>query len=61
MIIAERDGVTLRHCQDKDLPRVDEITIICYAPIQESYVAMLGEECYQPVSDMLKGTHLAEL
>jgi len=49
MIIAEHDGVVLRHAQDEDLPRVDEITIICYTPIHESYVAMLGEECYEAV------------
>ena len=29
--------------QDNDLPRVDEITVICYAAIQASYVEMLGE------------------
>jgi len=49
MIIAERNGTVLRHGRDADLPRVDEITIICYMPIQESYVVMLGEECYQAV------------
>ena len=49
MVVAERDGTVLRHARDADLPRVDEITIICYTPIQESYVAMLGEECYQAV------------
>jgi hypothetical protein len=47
MIVAERDGVVLRHATDGDLPGVDEITIICYRPIFESYVAMLGEECYR--------------
>jgi ribosomal protein S18 acetylase RimI-like enzyme len=25
------------------------LTIICYAPIQASYVAMLGEDCYEAV------------
>jgi len=48
-VIAERGEVILRCAQDDDLPRVDEITIICYRPIFESYVAMLGEECYQAV------------
>ena len=49
MIIAERSGVTLRQARDEDLPQVDRITIICYTPIHESYVAMLGEECYEVV------------
>ena len=49
MIVAEREGVVLRHATDDDLSRVDEITIICYRPIFESYVAMLGEECYRAV------------
>jgi ribosomal protein S18 acetylase RimI-like enzyme len=49
MVIAERAGVVLRLAREIDLPRVDEITIICYTPIFESYVAMLGEDCYQVV------------
>jgi hypothetical protein len=49
MLVAERDGVVLRHATDDDLPRVDEITVMRYRPIFESYVAMLGEECYRAV------------
>src|SRR3990172_8023353 len=49
MIVADREGVVLRHATDDDLPRVDEITILCYRPIFESYLAMLGEECYRAV------------
>jgi ribosomal protein S18 acetylase RimI-like enzyme len=49
MIILEQDGVVLRHAHAEDLPVIDEITIICYTPIFESYVNMLGEECYQVV------------
>ena len=49
MIIADRDGAALRHARDDDLARLDEIAIICYAPIYENYVAMLGEECHQAV------------
>ena len=49
MIIAERAGAILRQARDEDLPRVDEITIICYTPIFESYVSMLGKECYEVV------------
>jgi hypothetical protein len=49
VIIAEGEGVVLRHAHQNDFPKIDEITIICYANIQASYVAMLGEECYQAV------------
>jgi len=49
IVIAEREGAILRHARDDDWPRVDEITIHCYRPIHASYVAMLGEECYQSV------------
>ncbi len=48
-IIARRGSVVLRPAREKDLPRVDEITVICYTPIHASYVAMLGEACYQRV------------
>ena len=49
MNIAERDDVTLRPARAEDLPRVDEITIMCYRPIAESYIEMLGPECYEVV------------
>jgi ribosomal protein S18 acetylase RimI-like enzyme len=49
MIIAERDGVILRQVRQGDLQRVAEITILCYQPIFDSYLAMLGEDCYQVV------------
>ncbi len=39
----------LRRAREEDLPSVDEITVICYRPIYESYVAMIGEECHQRV------------
>jgi hypothetical protein len=45
MTIAERASVILRHATDADLPRVDEITIVCYAPIVASFVEIVGEEC----------------
>jgi len=48
-IVARRGDVVLRQAHAEDLPRVDEITVICYTPIFESYVAMIGEECYQRV------------
>ena len=49
MIIAEREGVLLRHAADVDLPRVDEITIICYAPIVASFVEIVGETFYEGI------------
>ena len=48
-VVAKREDVVLRQARDEDLPRVDEITVICYTSIHESYVAMLGEECYERV------------
>jgi ribosomal protein S18 acetylase RimI-like enzyme len=48
-VIAERNGAVLRHAREADLPAVDSLTVICYRPIQESYVAMLGEECYEAI------------
>lgn len=47
--IATRDDVVLRTALPTDLPKVDELTVACYRPIQESYVAMLGEELYETV------------
>jgi len=44
-IIAEKDGVILRRAQDSDLPRLDEIVVVCYTPIHDSYVKIVGEEC----------------
>jgi GNAT superfamily N-acetyltransferase len=49
MSIAERDGVVLRPAQAADLARIDEITVICYTAIAQSYIDMLGEECYEVV------------
>jgi ribosomal protein S18 acetylase RimI-like enzyme len=47
--IAERDGVVLRHARAEDLPAIDLLTVEGYASIQESYVAMIGEETYAAV------------
>ena len=49
MIITEKEGVVLRLAREADLARVDEITIICYTPIAESYISLLGPECYEVV------------
>jgi ribosomal protein S18 acetylase RimI-like enzyme len=48
-VVATRDGVTLRLARETDLPTVDELTVTCYRPIHESYVAMLGKELHDAV------------
>lgn len=48
-VIAERDGVVLRLARHEDLAQVDQIAVICYAPIHDSYVEMLGLQCYEVV------------
>ena len=48
-MIAERDGVVLRHGRADDLPAIDRLTVEGYRPIQDSYVSMLGEDCYVAV------------
>jgi ribosomal protein S18 acetylase RimI-like enzyme len=48
-VVAERDGVALRHAAQDDLVAIDALTVQCYEPIQDSYVAMLGADCYRAV------------
>jgi ribosomal protein S18 acetylase RimI-like enzyme len=49
VIVAERDGVALRHARDGDLEAIDALTVAGYAPIQASFVAMLGDDVYETV------------
>jgi ribosomal protein S18 acetylase RimI-like enzyme len=49
LVVAERNGVVLRAARETDLGAIDALIVECYAPIQASYVAMLGEECYETV------------
>jgi len=49
--VAQRDEVVLRHATEADLPAIDHLTRIGYAPIQESFVAMLGADLYETVSE----------
>ena len=42
-MIAKRNDVLLRHASQNDLVSLDEITIICYEPIQRSYTEIVGE------------------
>jgi GNAT superfamily N-acetyltransferase len=46
VIVARREAAVLRHATAGDLDAVDALTIACYAPIQESYVALLGRDLY---------------
>jgi len=48
-VVAERDGAVLRYAREDDLPAIDELTAVCYAPIQASFVAMVGDACYETV------------
>ena len=49
MIIAQRADAVLRHATDADLPSIDDITIICYAPIVASFLEIVGEKCVQGI------------
>jgi ribosomal protein S18 acetylase RimI-like enzyme len=48
-LVAEKETVVLRHAGEGDLDAVDVLTVECYRPIFESYVAMLSDECYDAV------------
>jgi ribosomal protein S18 acetylase RimI-like enzyme len=48
-IIGRRDHAVLRVATDADLDAVDRLTVEGYTAIQESFVAMLGEDCYEAV------------
>jgi ribosomal protein S18 acetylase RimI-like enzyme len=48
-VIAKRHGAVLREAREGDFGAIDELTVVCYAPIQESYVSMLGRELYEAV------------
>lgn len=49
MIISQKDGITLRYAKENDFDQIDEITIICYTKIYESFVNMVGEEVYKGI------------
>ena len=49
MVVATKAGAVLRHASEEDLAAVDALTVESYRPIQESFVAMLGEDCYEAV------------
>lgn len=49
MALAERDGFLLRYARADDMTAIDKITIICYTPIHENWVAMHGEMIYNRI------------
>ena len=49
MVVATKAGAVLRHASEEDLGAVDALTVESYRPIFESFVAMLGEGCYEAV------------
>jgi ribosomal protein S18 acetylase RimI-like enzyme len=42
-------GAALRGAREDDLPAIDALTATCYLPVFESYLSMLGGECYEAV------------
>ena len=50
-MIGTKDGAVLRRARPEDMPRIDEITIVCYKAIHESWVAMQGQEIYESLRD----------
>ncbi len=49
MIIAQRERAILRFAEEDDMPRIDELTIICYRAIFESWVETLTKEVYDGI------------
>jgi len=47
VVVATKGSVALRHAGDDDLAAIDALTVESYRPIFESYVEMLGEDCYE--------------
>ena len=49
MVVGTKGAAVLRHAAREDLAAVDALTVESYRAIQKSFVAMLGEECYDAV------------
>lgn len=47
LTIADSNGIVLRHATDNDLAPIDDIAVLCWAPIYESYISMLGSDWYK--------------
>ena len=50
-MIGTKDNAVLRLALPEDMPQIDEITIVCYTAIHESWVAMQGEEIYEALRE----------
>lgn len=50
-MIGTKDDAVLRLARPEDIPRIDEITIVCYTAIHESWVTMQSEEIYEALRD----------
>ena len=48
-IVGRRQDVILRVAAEADLDAIDRLTVEGYGAIQESFVSMLGEACYEAV------------
>ncbi len=48
-MIGEKEGVVLRYAEKKDFPEIDEITVVCYSEIYESFVQRVGEEVFKGI------------
>lgn len=44
MILGEIDGKLLRFAEKRDMPYIDQITIICYRPINDSWISYVGTD-----------------
>ena len=44
MVVATKGATVLGRAREDDLAAVDALTVDSYRPIQESYVAMLGDK-----------------
>ncbi|MHA1993020.1 MAG: GNAT family N-acetyltransferase [Candidatus Hodarchaeales archaeon] len=49
MIIAQKNNVVLRHAKKIDFSQIDEITVICYSAIYQSFVEMVGKDVFQGI------------
>ena len=49
MVVATKGAAVLRHAGHDDFAAVDSLTVESYRPIFESFLAMLGEDCYEAV------------
>jgi len=49
VVVATKGAAVLRHAGEDDLAAVDALTVESYRPIFDSYLQLLGEDCYEAV------------